>query len=813
VNSFGQAAELAILLTLKDQVTGPLNNIDRSLSGLNTKTATVAGGMSKIGSGLALGAERLATAGVALGVAMVGIAVKATDAAKTYQAEMELLRSQTGATQTEVDSASKAVLSMAGSTATSADTLAAGLYHIESAGLRGSQALDMLKVAAAGAKTGGANLEDVTNALVGAWQSGVKGAGNMTEAMGTLNAIVGAGNMRMQDLTDAMGTGILATAKTFGASMSSVGASIATMTDEGIPATDAATRLRMTMSLLGAPTSKARDLFKSIGLSSTDLANAMRGPGGLTDAITELHDHMVKAKMIDASGNIDTAGAQFLSGAFGGGRSSAAIMTLVGNYDLLMKKQAAVTAGTQDFGASFAATQDTVAYKEASLAASFDALKITLGEKLLPVESNVLDALVQIVSDPAVTTGINSFGDSLAGMFSPDNIQGAEQFIRDVIPGIKDFATGILPPLVEGLKISGQAAKAAIDMFMALPQPLQAAIIAVIAGNKLTGGLVASGLGDLAKVALGQGANAVSGSGGGILGVQKVFVVNMPAGGLGGGLGGAAGAAEGLGATAVGAAEGGAVPGLIAAGTGVGMGGLALGGAIMIAGLAAGAALGAASRTVLGPAGPETSRYNPINGQALNQSPIPGMYGNGTELDSQTTAGRDTAATDAHLATVAALAATEALQSQTGSSHDTSGLDAHIAKVVTAHTVATSTAPIRGVPVPHTTAAETAAALKSVQSFFTSKPVVTVAGFSDLLNHRDTSATDLHNAAQSLSSAVATWRGASASLDSAAKELHDSRPPIPNVSVTVNTTVTGKDVAQTQTHSHWYTPGGGEVSM
>lgn len=572
MNSFmGSTAELAVLIKLKDEITGPLGNIDRSLSHLNTQTATVSGGMSKIGSGLALGAERLAVAGIALGGAMVGIAISATNAAKTYQASMELLRSQTGATQQEVDSMSQSVLAMAGSTGTSADVLAAGLYHIESAGLRGSAALDMLRVSAAGAKTGNADLEDVTNALVGAWQSGVKGAQDMTQAMGTINAIVGSGNMRMQDLTDAMGTGILASAKTFGASMASVGASIATMTDEGIPAADAATRLRMTLSLLGAPTSKARDLFAGIGLSATDLANAMRGPGGLTDAITDLHSHMIAANMIDASGNINTAGAQFLSGAFGGGRSSSAIMTLVGNYDLLISKQKAITVGTETFGASFAATQETVAYKQAALTAGFDALKISLGEKLLPVEANVLDALSELVSDPAVLQGINSFGDALAGMFSKDNIAGAEQFVRDVAPGIKDFATSILPPLVEGLKISGQAAKTIVDLFMGLPAPLQAAIIAVMVGNKLTGGLVASGLGDLAKVAMGA-ASGTGGGGiaGGLLGVQKVFVVNMGMGGLGGGLAGEA-AAGGEAAVGGEAAAGGA-----AAAGGIGLGTIAL---------------------------------------------------------------------------------------------------------------------------------------------------------------------------------------------------------------------------------------------
>jgi hypothetical protein len=82
----------------------------------------------------------------------------------------------------------------------------------------------------------------------------------------------------------------------------------------------------------------------------------------------------------------------------------------------------------------------------------------------------------------------------------------------------------------------------------------------------------------------------------------------------------------------------------------------------------------------------------------------------------------------------------------------------------------------------------------------------------DLLTHRDNSAIEMHAAAQSLDSAVRSWRGGSASLDSAARELHDSRPPVPHVTTNVTVNVSGKDVSQTQSHSHWYTPGGGEVS-
>jgi hypothetical protein len=101
--------------------------------------------------------------------------------------------------------------------------------------------------------------------------------------------------------------------------------------------------------------------------------------------------------------------------------------------------------------------------------------------------------------------------------------------------------------------VAGQITSAAISAFTSLPQPLQALIIGGLAVNKLSGGLIASGLKQVAQGMLSGGAGGAGGVVGGMLGVQKVFVVNMPPGGIGGGgPGGAAKSALGGGALAAG---------------------------------------------------------------------------------------------------------------------------------------------------------------------------------------------------------------------------------------------------------------------
>ena len=50
------------------------------------------------------------------------------------------------------------------------------MYHLKSVGLDNAKAMKALKAASDLAAVGGANLEETTNAVAGAWRSGIKGA-------------------------------------------------------------------------------------------------------------------------------------------------------------------------------------------------------------------------------------------------------------------------------------------------------------------------------------------------------------------------------------------------------------------------------------------------------------------------------------------------------------------------------------------------------------------------------------------------------------------------------------------------------------
>lgn len=324
-------------------------------------------------------AGRTLTRNVTLPVLAIGAA--SIKMAVDFNSSMTKIQTQAGGSARDVKLLSDQVLALAKYAEQGPTELADSLYHLKSVGMDNVDAMQALRQASDLAAVGGAKLEDTTNALAGAWRTGIAGAKDFHQAVSTINAVIGAGNMKMEDLNAALGTGILPTAKTFGLTLKDVGAALAVFTDEGVPADAAATRLRMSMSLLGAPSAAAEAQLKSIGLTGLNLANDMRKPNGLIAAIGDLKSHLE-----DPHFHLSLSQqAQLLSHAFGGGRSSSAILSLINNFDVLKKKQDQVTASMHKYNEAVAAQRQTPQAQFKLLESSLQRSAILIGQDVLPV--------------------------------------------------------------------------------------------------------------------------------------------------------------------------------------------------------------------------------------------------------------------------------------------------------------------------------------------------------------------------------------------------------------------------------------------
>lgn len=313
-----------------------------------------------------------------LGIAATALIVggEAVHLASNFQSAMERVHTQAGASQAEVDRLSQQVLKIAPKVGTGPEALAESLYHVESAGFRGAQAVSIMTEAAKGAAIGNANLEDVTQALIGTMASHIAGVKNADQAMAYLNSTVGIGDMRMGDLAQSISTGILPVMANAGLSIKDFGAAMATITDNATSPQVAATHLRMTIALMEAPTKKAKDALKGLGMGQYQLAHDLRKPNGLLTAVTDLRSHLAKVSP-DQQANA-------ISAIFGGGRSSATIQELLHEYDRLKSKYPALTEGTKNFADSWAKTQQTFKFQTHQLGVELETLGVKIGLKLIP---------------------------------------------------------------------------------------------------------------------------------------------------------------------------------------------------------------------------------------------------------------------------------------------------------------------------------------------------------------------------------------------------------------------------------------------
>jgi hypothetical protein len=418
---------ITILIAAKDEASAVIQK-----TAAETKAAT--------GEVNAMGNTAGVTGGLISTALVTGLVAASAESAKlgiNFQQAIMMLHTNAGVALDQLNGISDAILNMSSEVGQGPEQLAQAFYHIASAGTgiwTTAQQIDILKVAAEGADVGVANLDDTTYALTSTMSSGIGGIKSASEAMGVLTAIVGAGDMKLQDLNGALSTGILSTAKVFGISLQSVGTALATLTDNGEHADEAATRLRMTFSLMASPSSMAakqletlgltaedakkatadmNQVFAKSGLTTTRLADDLRQPNGITVAMKDLQSHLESAGL--SASETDA----MLSKAFGGGRTDAALLTMLTNIDRMDEKFKVINQNAGNFAKNVASQQTTAAQQLKDVWSGVQAVLTRVGLIMIQIADTVskwLAPAFKVLGDAWMKYVQPSF-DRLTGMF------------------------------------------------------------------------------------------------------------------------------------------------------------------------------------------------------------------------------------------------------------------------------------------------------------------------------------------------------------------------------------------------------------
>jgi TP901 family phage tail tape measure protein len=230
--------------------------------------------------------------GLAAGAAFAG--AKFVDMAANFQQGMTRLKTGAGEVDSNMSTVSKGILKLAGEVGESTKDLLKGMYLIESAGFHGADGLNVLKVAAQGAKVGNADMATVADAVTTALNAYHQGASGAAAATNALIAAEGQGKTNLEALSGSLST-VAPIASLAHVSLNELLAAMATMTGQGTDAASAATYLKQTIGQLSNPTAKAKMEMQALGLDSVKVSMNL-GKNGLASTLQMLTD-AIQTKM------------------------------------------------------------------------------------------------------------------------------------------------------------------------------------------------------------------------------------------------------------------------------------------------------------------------------------------------------------------------------------------------------------------------------------------------------------------------------------------------------------------------------------
>jgi TP901 family phage tail tape measure protein len=375
---------------------------------------------------------------------IVGLGTAAVVMANDFEASMAKIEGLVGIPADEIRGMQDQLVGLASQYGASANEAAEAMFFITSAGLRGSDAMDVLEASLKGAAVGlgdVSTIADLATSAMNAYGAEVLSAEGATDV---LAAAVREGKLEAAELTGAMGQ-VLPIASAMGVRFDEVGAAMAAMSRTGTNAAQASTQLRGILNSLLKPTKQAEAAMAGMGLSSEGLRQQIKDEGLLAtlETLTQAFD-----------GNEAATAA-----VFGNVRALAGVLDLMGaNVDTTRDIFDNMSDSAGIMNEAFGAAADTGAFKIKQAVASLKNSLMELGQIIAPVVAEMAEKFKELV----------------------DRFAALDPAAKKMIVTVAGIAAAIGPLLI----VAGQAVKAIGAMAGALTfllaHPVVAAIVAIV---------------------------------------------------------------------------------------------------------------------------------------------------------------------------------------------------------------------------------------------------------------------------------------------------------------------------------------------
>lgn len=244
---------------LRVQLIGDSSKLTSSLNSAGSKLKKFGKSMSDIGSKMTRFSVPLAIAG--------GVAIKM---GADFDKSMTKIKSLVGIAGDEVDKMGEQARKMAIETGKSSKEAADALFFITSAGLSGSEAMDVLNASLKASAVGLGDVTQVADAATSAMNAYGSDALSASAATDVLVAAVREGKLSSEELAGAIGQ-VIPIASNMGVTFNEVGATMAAMSRTGTNAATASMQLKNILMSINKPSKEAADTLAEMGLSASDL--------------------------------------------------------------------------------------------------------------------------------------------------------------------------------------------------------------------------------------------------------------------------------------------------------------------------------------------------------------------------------------------------------------------------------------------------------------------------------------------------------------------------------------------------------------
>lgn len=364
---------MGVVAALTVKITANTSDFDKGLSKVEASWKRTGRQLQSIGSTL--------TQSVTLPLSLAG------GAALKFSTDFETAMTKTvtlaGETKDSMLALRGSVLEISKETGIGPVALADALVAIESNGLSGKDALDVLTASAKGSAIGMGEAADIGRALTAVMNAYGESGLTASQAADQFHQTVLLGGAEADALAGELGR-VVGVASQLGVSFAEVGAFIATYTRLGLSASEATSGLSGVLNTILSPSSEAKKALAEVGMSAGQLRQQVSEQGlgaALIGLIGKLH------------GNADATGALF-----GNVRALAGVLGTAGTQAAAYRDNLdKIKNSTGSLSAAFKVWEGTTAATWAKFTAGVQVAAIAIGDQLAPAFSRILQASMPLV--------------------------------------------------------------------------------------------------------------------------------------------------------------------------------------------------------------------------------------------------------------------------------------------------------------------------------------------------------------------------------------------------------------------------------